>query len=560
MITQTFDITGYTKMCLPSFHGSYVAIAAYYAWYPSASHFGQFMIFTDTGNNAWKIIYCQDPYPVDISAFYINGADLTKLEIRFFGKVPPIQVVTGASGGWQAAARVYKDWMTANAKFYKRKANPTSLRLKYLLNGATNTASYLQTHSLENAAVWDHNETAVFATNYRTNAYDTKYPDYTPNTGFGAAFAAIKAAGVEIIPYLNGCLWDSTESTYSLANMVQNAGAAISYNGTLPNLKFSKLDNNFISRLAAEHNKMSVAIGKPLDTVYLDVVCSVIEPRANYFGDTSDSSSWITGTRNLLDAFSSKYVMAEFPAEIYLDKVNASLTYAVPDANSVGLYGFLYKDVIDVGCYQVTPTDAATTLSYAQAAFNSLNHSFHYFNGDITTDNNLITSGYSGALSFMQQKALKSVTPPLIKGIKRIVSADVINRVIKYSGYGVWVTNGNTVNIANCVFDTSTQSGPAIQIDSGSTVTSDYNVFTTEYSGMFSKNGATYNTLAAWQAATGNDLHSSVGAVTYDNKGNVIAGADKTTGKGTIAWQSIPRTVNASGAAFKDSAPNVGCI
>lgn len=103
-----------------------------------------------------------------------------------------------------------------------------------------------------------------------------------------------------------------------------------------------------------------------------------------------------------------------------------------------------------------------------------------------------------------------------------IFSSSAVAMTVRYcqlkaaGGRGIYLTNaGSTLNHYDNSF-AGTWGQQMLMLTGALTLSSNRNIYPSEYSAMLQYNGVNYATLAAWQTATGQDLYSSVGGPADD--------------------------------------------
>lgn len=120
---------------------------------------------------------------------------------------------------WYDGARIYRDWVRREAKWYPRD--------KMDENGRTDAPQWLKEHCLWAMYRVNPDEmipamqkmrdafgvpAAVHWYYWHKNPYDNDYPHFFPRDGFGESVAEMQQAGdIFIMPYTNGLLWDSRD-------------------------------------------------------------------------------------------------------------------------------------------------------------------------------------------------------------------------------------------------------------------------------------------------------------------------------------------------------------
>lgn len=145
------------------------------------------------------------------------------------------EVIVGVTdGGWWPMTRIYRNWLVKNApwwpepKSYSRSDYPKWLEqvqtwVQYGAGWAKDTVpktiAFAQAMGVPTAIHWY---------NWHQIPFDNQYPHYFPaKEGFREGVAALQKAGVHVMPYINGRLWDKDTDdfragAYKYATKMQN--------------------------------------------------------------------------------------------------------------------------------------------------------------------------------------------------------------------------------------------------------------------------------------------------------------------------------------------------
>jgi hypothetical protein len=132
----------------------------------------------------------------------------------------PYEAVVGLlDGDWYDAARIYRDWTLESGpwnsarRLTKGGEIPNKLRETDLWVCESGSAEEVVPKTKKMQAFFRVN-TAVHWYNWHQIPFDDQYPEYFPTKdGFAEGVADLKKAGILVMPYINGRLWDpKTES------------------------------------------------------------------------------------------------------------------------------------------------------------------------------------------------------------------------------------------------------------------------------------------------------------------------------------------------------------
>lgn len=128
----------------------------------------------------------------------------------------PGEAVLAAFGGdWFDAARIYKRWASRKAKWWPRAnagGRPDTPRwmAEIAIWGLMSGEPKNVVGPMKDFARYMGVPTAVHWYSWHQIPFDNDYPHYFPTKqGFAAAVRELQAAGVRVMPYINGRLWDS---------------------------------------------------------------------------------------------------------------------------------------------------------------------------------------------------------------------------------------------------------------------------------------------------------------------------------------------------------------
>ena len=192
---------------------------AYIAWHDPLAQTKEIRLEADPSSGAttyWFECYAEDATR--------PGNDFTSSGVG---------VVQLFDGDWYDAARIYREWAAAQAEWWpdgdKRRANPSAV--------ADDIAAWAQTGGTRDEVVGRVKRfaeylgvpCAVHWYSWHQIPFDVDYPHYfPPKEGFAEGVAELQAAGVKVMPYINGRLWDTGSADF---DTVGRAGAAKQPNG-----------------------------------------------------------------------------------------------------------------------------------------------------------------------------------------------------------------------------------------------------------------------------------------------------------------------------------------
>ncbi|MBI4909843.1 MAG: hypothetical protein HY820_39865 [Acidobacteria bacterium] len=99
------------------------------------------------------------------------------------------------TGDWRTAAQVYKSWLAANRPPVSNAAHPWVQNLRGIVGMGNSDASLLAPL----AAKLTPGTTLLYLINWRSNAYDVNYPDYTPAAGVASFVSQAHALGFKVM-------------------------------------------------------------------------------------------------------------------------------------------------------------------------------------------------------------------------------------------------------------------------------------------------------------------------------------------------------------------------
>jgi len=223
--------TGYWNVLLPKFSGILASGPQlkgvdFSGEYPGGWCTMQWMTVYDRSSGFY--FACQDPYG---SYRIINAKgsadDVMKLSFEQFA---PNMTVPGNGyesdydtawqvykGDWYDASRIYKSWVSKNAKWYNRKGQARTPATPKAIEEISSWAQSGGSSEECVDAVIKFKEymgvpTAFHWYTWHMNPFDNDYPHYFPTKpGIAEGVKKLKDAGVYVMPYINGRLWDTRD-------------------------------------------------------------------------------------------------------------------------------------------------------------------------------------------------------------------------------------------------------------------------------------------------------------------------------------------------------------
>ena len=127
--------------------------------------------------------------------------------------MPGPAVIQLFRGDWFDAALIYRDWARKNARWWPReplRPDTPAWMHETALWAMTGGTSQAVVGPVREFAAYMGVPTALHWYNWHQIPFDTDYPHYFPaKPGFAAGVKELQAAGVRVMPYINGRLWDT---------------------------------------------------------------------------------------------------------------------------------------------------------------------------------------------------------------------------------------------------------------------------------------------------------------------------------------------------------------
>eukprot|EP01051_Picozoa_sp_SAG22_P011911 SAG22_NODE_1187_length_5217_cov_5.282532_4_plen_570_part_00 len=148
-------------------------------------------------------------------------------------------VLQGFEGDWYDAAQIYREWALVSADWTRKGDVATRLANKQLPAYLTTTPLLIESNVGRTAGgtygrAADPNDTVesmvkIMAmlgvreminwwSSWNTEFYDSKYPQFTARAGFEARVKQMRAAGIHVVPYTNGRLFDPEIAAWNATN------------------------------------------------------------------------------------------------------------------------------------------------------------------------------------------------------------------------------------------------------------------------------------------------------------------------------------------------------
>ena len=205
----------------PRFRGSY----------PSGGCAMQWMALTDADGGVY--VAAHDPTAATKTLIAISDAAAAGVEMSVEVPAPDASVpgndfatdgeviIALTEGGWYPATQKYRDWLAREAPWwpergsFARSDRPEWVEhiAAWVLTGGTAEQVVEPTRKF---AEFIGVPTAVHWYNWHQIPFDNDYPHYFPTKeGFAEGVAELQAAGVRVMPYINGRLWDTDTDDFA---------------------------------------------------------------------------------------------------------------------------------------------------------------------------------------------------------------------------------------------------------------------------------------------------------------------------------------------------------
>ena len=363
------------RVCVPSKWGTVMDLpmsgGGYRGAYPSQGAFGQLMCYWREGSglyygahdpSAGAKTFAATPAGADGVTFSTvtwpadMGLHMPRRELGY-------EVAVGAySGDWFDAAKIYRQWATQ--QFWCRQG-PNATRADMpqwwrdcsLCIRPTGDPDWVTQMGTNLQAAFDM-PAVLHWYKWHQIPFDNDYPEYFPVVeGFGDAVTALQAVGVNVMPYVNGHLWDTDTASWTAENAA--AGACRDINGGLYLEHWQQQDHAVMCPTSEVFQHKMREIGVRLvqeygcKCMYLDQI-GASSPRlcfaTNHGHPVGGGDFWVQGYDQLLGglreaarAIEPDFIMTtESQAEPYMAQLDGFLMCNLVGANQVPLYTAIY--------------------------------------------------------------------------------------------------------------------------------------------------------------------------------------------------------------------------
>ena len=262
----------------------------------------------------------------------------------------PYQAAVGAfAGDWYQAARIHRRWVmehapwTARGELRTRESTPEWLKeidIWCLSSGGPGDV----VEPAKRFAAYFGVPTAVHWYNWHQIPFDDHYPEYFPTKeGFAQGVAALQAAGVRVMPYINGRLWDPRTASWSR----ENAQAACAkdehmaryeetYGSGVPLVVMCPYTELWQAKVVGLVDRLVHECG--VDGVYVDQISAAAAKLCfdpNHGHDVGGGGFWAAGYRRLLERArqrlpQGRMLTTEENADPWIDLLDAFLLVNTP--------------------------------------------------------------------------------------------------------------------------------------------------------------------------------------------------------------------------------------
>ena len=433
---EDININSYDLALIPCGHGRVVSTATYRkSSYPSIKQSMQFMLFYNAGATTGYYVQTQDSAAnvTDWEILSVNG--VKTLRLSFYCTPEPNivkeTIAIDPARPYLYAAERYKTWAFQQS-WAKRKISKFDSVKIVALGGSpyfdwlrnTELPPFLSEFEETNTSI-DNPATATWLTLWRSDAFDTYYPRYTPATyggSFSTLLSSLHSRGSIPMPYINGCLWDVRMTDpdgvqshqYSNNNMCKDSAGNLIYYNTGSNMAYACPSTAPWKEiiLQARQNKILDSSSTMSAGVYYDVVAST-EPRLCYnpahTHGNGNSLIWQESYHWILSQ-TAGVVMIEGFAENYIDATDVFLMHLYSDStDKVPLWNAVYGTISrSAGWYVAaagqTPETTMTALKEARS-FGSRTWGSPWLASSgnaMTYQENLLTTGYENVLNMIR--------------------------------------------------------------------------------------------------------------------------------------------------------------
>jgi hypothetical protein len=463
---EDININSYDLALIPYGHGRVVSTGTYRKGrYPSLKQSMQFMMFYNTGATTGYYVQTEDSAGnvTDWEILSVNGVKTLRLSFYCSPKPNVVKqtITIDPLKPYLSAAEKYKTWAFQQS-WAKRKISKFDY-VKIIDLGASPYFDWLRNTELppylsqfeEAGTSIDKPATATWLSLWRSDAFDTFYPRYTPAT-YGGLFSTLLSAlhtrGSVPMPYINGCLWDVRMTDpdgvpshqYSENNMCKDSGGSLVYYNVGSNLAYACPSTTVWKEIVrqARMYKIPDSSGTMSAGVYYDVVASA-EPVLCYNSAHSHGNGnpliWQQSYHWILEN-TGGVVMIEGFAETYIDVVDAFLMHLNTNGtDKVPLWNAVYGTISRSSGWYVNATGqtAAATMTTLKEAksFGSRTWGSPWMatSGDaMVYQRNILTSGYESILG--------------------MISADPVVLEDGTTGITKWYNSGNISNVYDSLY------------------------------------------------------------------------------------------------------------
>ena len=270
----------------------------------------------------------------------------------------------GFNGGWVDAAKTYRKWSVANARWMKkgplvsRKDRSETFRdigMWFLLQYGHETPMPRIEKTAEKALAVVNGRFPVAAHVYYWHKHpqNVKEPDYFPaRPGFKEMVKRLSAKGLRFMPYLNGRIWAWDNDGFKKAEKWMCRLA----DGSLHNERWANMDFSAVCPSAEMWGDWLVTLGKRMvdeyrvGALYYDQIASMTAVpcyAANHGHPVGGGTHWIDGYRRALDKIHAALpdipLTSENWSEPYTDMFDGFLVWGPNVGNDVPLTPIVYS-------------------------------------------------------------------------------------------------------------------------------------------------------------------------------------------------------------------------
>jgi len=277
----------------------------------------------------------------------------------------PYDAAVGAfAGDWYEAARIHRRWAIADAPWMShgevrtRESTPQWLKeVDIWCLGSGGPADVVE--PVKRFAAYFGVPTAVHWYNWHQIPFDDHYPEYFPiKAGFAEGVAGLQAAGVRVMPYINGRLWDPRTDSWAS----EHAEAACAkdehlkryeetYGSGVPLVVMCPYTEKWQEKVSGLVDRLVNECG--VDGVYVDQISAAgaklcFDP--NHGHDVGGGGFWAAGYRRLLQKARQKLprgrmLTTEENADPWIDLLDAFLLVNTPPSwgEVIPLYPAVYS-------------------------------------------------------------------------------------------------------------------------------------------------------------------------------------------------------------------------